>query len=389
MKVAFCLENLVPSRGGAEQYVKDLSSLFCREEHEVHIFTMRSVVAPEKNLKLHILRVPRRPKFLRALWFALSCRRAVRRDNFAVIHSFGRTLGMDVFQPLGGSQMAGLIGNLRSIDNPLKRFFKVLCYIFSLRRLVYFLIEKLQMRQASLVVAISGMVKKDLIKYTRLGQGKVRIVRNGVDLVKFHPDNRTRYREERRTKLGLKQEDILILFVAHNFRLKGLRPLLFALRKLARRHPEIPFKLGVLGQGKTSTFQRLAEKLGVADRVIFIGLSADTAHYYAAADICVHPSFYDPSALVVLEAMASGIPVITTDFCGTSEIISEGVEGYVVKTPNNVTEMAGRILALSDPAHRREMGIRARARAEKAPYARNMQAILGIHNEYCRPGPRS
>jgi len=389
MKAAFCLENFVPSRGGAEQYVKDLSLLFCREGHEVHIFTMRSLVEEEENLKIHLIPVPSRPKFLRALWFAFSCRNILRRGDFSVVHSFGRTLGMDVFQPLGGSQMAGLIGNLRSIDSAAKRFFKVACYIFSFRRWVYFLIERIQLRQAAVTVAISEMVKNDLVKYTRLGHGEIRIVRNGVDLIKFHPGNRDLFREDLRRRLQLSTEDILILFVAHNFRLKGLRPLLEVMSRLAARRPEISYRLGVLGQGKTSGFRRLARRYGVEKRVLFLGLSKETHPFYAAADVCVHPSFYDPSALVVLEAMASGLPVITTKFCGTSEIISEGREGFVVATPNDIEEMTVRLIELADPARRLQMGVLARAQAEQAPYIRNMRAILGIHNEYCRPRPRT
>ena len=113
-----------------------------------------------------------------------------------------------------------------------------------------------------------------------------------------------------------------------------------------------------------------------------------SSHYYAAADISVHPSFYDPSALVVLEAMASGIPVITTTYCGTSEIIEEGREGFVVRTPADISEMADRIMELNDPELRRKMGAAGRHRAEEFPYSRNMEEILDIYDEYTGSYPR-
>jgi len=112
------------------------------------------------------------------------------------------------------------------------------------------------------------------------------------------------------------------------------------------------------------------------------------SHYYAAADISVHPSFYDPSALVVLEAMASGIPVITTTYCGTSEIIEEGKEGFIVQTPADIFEMADRIIDLSDSELRRKMGEAGRRRAEDFPYSRNMEEILDIYDEYTGAYPR-
>lgn len=389
MKIAFCIENFNPGRGGAEQYVADLSRLVCRTGHEVHIFTLVSKLREKHNLHIHILRAPPRPKFLRTLCFAINCRRQVARGDFTIVHSFGRSWGMDVFQPLGGAQMASLVGNIRSIHNFPGKLLKGLSYLFSLRRFIYFLVEWVQMREARTVIAISAVVKKDLIHYNHLKPDKVRIVRNGVDLEKFHIRNREIYREETRKELKLDEADILILFVAHNFRLKGLRPLIDAMAELRNKRGSIRLKLGVLGEGKAKQFSRYAEKKGVGNEVIFIGGRTDTPRYYAAADICVHPSFYDPSALVVMEAMASGLPVITAAYCGTSEIIEDGKEGYVVGNPNNISELAARILRLKNDDRRNFMGGQARRRVEQFPYARNMQEILEIYNEYSCPRPRS
>ncbi|MCX6348913.1 MAG: glycosyltransferase family 4 protein [Candidatus Aureabacteria bacterium] len=381
MKIALCLENFNPVRGGAERYVSDLAYLLCREGHQVHIHTLSSSVGAGNNLFIHIVKVPVRPKWLRTLSFALAVQRQVRNGCYDVIHSFGRTLGMHVFQPLGGSQMASLVGNLRSINNPNAKALRTLGYFISLRRISYFIVEKAQMRAARLVIAISPMVKSDLIRYNRVEPSKVRIVRNGVDLEKFHPRNIQRYRESIRRDLKVGEKEILILFVAHNFRLKGLLPLIIALARLQSLQPEISYRLAVLGEGKESHFAALARRHGVGGKVIFLGSREDTPRYYAAADFCVHPSFYDPSALVVLEAMASGLPVITTTFCGTSEIISQGKEGFVVDNPREIDTLAETIGRLAEPNRRREMGEAARRHAEQFPYRRNMQEILEIYHE--------
>ncbi len=388
MKIAFCIENFITTRGGAEQYVHDLSLLLTERGHEVHIYTMKSRRRSEEQLQIHMVNILSVPRFLRTILFALRCRREVTGRDFDIIHSFGRTWGMDIFQPLGGSQMAGLVGNLRSISNPFRRYLKVLTYILSFRRIAYFLVEKIQIKETKIVIAISAMVKKDLINYCRLSSDKVRIVRNGVDLKRFHPDNREQFRAETRRELGLLDDDIFILFVAHNFRLKGLQTLIMALKHIQEIFPENRFKVGVLGAGKIKQYTEYARKMGVVERIIFVSNSDMPSHYYAAADISVHPSFYDPSALVVLEAMASGIPVITTTCCGTSEIIEEGKEGFVVRTPSDISEMADRIIDLSDPELRREMGAAGRRRAEDFPYSRNMEEILDIYDEYTGSYPR-
>ncbi len=379
MKIALCLENFNPARGGAERYVSDLAHLLCHEGHQVHIHTLSSTVSPRDNLFVHFVQVPLRPKWLRTLAFALGVKRQVRAGSYDVIHSFGRTLGMHVFQPLGGSQMASLLGNLRSISRPLAKGLRALGYVFSLRRFSYFLVERAQMRDARLVIAISPMVRNDLIRHNRMKPEEVRIVRNGVDLEKFHPRNVPLHRQAVRRELGLKEDDILILFVAHNFRLKGLLPLMRALSRL--RSPGASYHLAVLGEGKISRYAALARRLGVGEGVIFLGSREDTPRYYAAADIFVHPSFYDPSALVVLEAMASGLPAITTTFCGTSEIITQGKEGFVVETPRDIFVLVEMIRRLADPGLRKAMGAAARRRAEEFPYRRNMQEILEIYDE--------
>ncbi len=382
MKIAFCIENFINTRGGAEQYVHDLSRRLADNGHEVHIFTMNGRDFGQDNPRIHILRCGPLPRFLKVFSFALRCRQAVRGGKFDMIHSFGRSWGMDIFQPLGGSQMAGLIGNIRSINNPFNRGLKAITYLFSLRKLAYFYIERIQMKEAKIVIAISAMVKLHLLEYTRLEEEKVRIVRNGVDLNRFHPRNREEFREGCRKQLGLAGDEVMVIFVAHNFRLKGLQTLIRALAELEKRNPGHPFRVAVLGNGKSKKYSALARRLGVKDKLFFIGADEDTPRFYSAADISVHPSYYDPSALVVLEAMASGLPVITTGYCGTSEIIQEGREGYVVPTPSAIAVLTDRIQQLNDPELRRRMGEAARRRAEDFPYSRNMREILEIYDQY-------
>lgn len=382
MKIAFCIENFITARGGAESYVNDLSHLLSVDDHEVHIFTLKSRRKSWGNLHIHVMKCIPVPRFVKTICFALRCRKEVAGDRFDIIHSFGRTWGMDIFQPLGGTQMGGLVGNLRSIANPVRKGLKIATYIFSLRRIIYFLVEKVQIMEAKIVIAISAMVKDDLIRYCRLSPERVKVVRNGIDLEKFHPRHRRSYRKEIRLSLGLTGEDIFIIFVAHNFRLKGLRPLLQALAVLNDRDPENHFIVGIFGGGKVKQFVSFARKLGVRDKCKFISTNEEIQRYYAAADICVHPSYYDPSALVVLEAMASELPVITTAYCGTSEIIKDGREGFVVRTPDDFTELADRITRLNDAELRRKMGEAGRRRAEEFPYSRNMQEILDIYDGY-------
>ncbi len=109
-----------------------------------------------------------------------------------------------------------------------------------------------------------------------------------------------------REKWGAAPTDAVALFAGMNYRLKGLEPLLHAVGRMWRDRPLL---LLVAGSPKTAPFERLAKRLGVADRVRFIGYCDDMRNAYFAADFFVHPTFYDPCSNVVLEAMACGLPV--------------------------------------------------------------------------------
>src|SRR5262249_36268873 len=136
---------------------------------------------------------------------------------------------------------------------------------------------------------------------------------------------------------------------AMNYRLKGLGPLIQAL-------PHVPVnrssRLVVIGHPNTSRYERLARAVGVADRVIFLGFRADPRDAFFGADFLVHPTFYDPCSLVVLEALACGLPVITSRYNGAAELLSPEREGFVIDDPHDHRSLGEAISKLLDPATR-------------------------------------
>jgi UDP-glucose:(heptosyl)LPS alpha-1,3-glucosyltransferase len=131
--------------------------------------------------------------------------------------------------------------------------------------------------------------------------------------------------------------------------LKGLEPLLHAVRRLPA---DIPFCLLVAGSPRTQRYERLARRLGIAHRVNFLGPRRDMLHCYFAADFLVHPTFYDPCSLVVLEALACGLPVITSRFNGVSELLTRPQDSYVIDDPHDHARLAACMEELLDPARR-------------------------------------
>ena len=229
--------------------------------------------------------------------------------------------------------------------------------------------ERDAFRRARTVVAVSDRVRDDLVA-AGCRPGDVRVVLNGVDLDEFAPGPADR------GALGLPPGVPLALF-AGDIRSprKNLGTVLRALAGLPAVH------LAVAGATEGSPYPSLAERLGVADRVRFLGFRADVADLMRAADVFVFPSRYETLGLVVLEAMSSGLPVVTATTTAASDLVRPTF-GRVVDDPDDadaLAEAVGDVLA--DGSRRAEMARSARAAAEGHSWARMAGEYLELVDE--------
>jgi UDP-glucose:(heptosyl)LPS alpha-1,3-glucosyltransferase len=372
MKIALGIREFLPEKGGAERYCYDLMHFLADKGLEVHIY---SSAFPQGDRRLCFQRVPviPYPKSLQVLSFALNCRRMMREEEFDCIMGIGDTLYADLLQPHGGVHWKWFWRGLAGYRKPFPWVFKFLGRSLSPKQWAKGIIEDAPYAKAKKIVAISEMVHRDISDYYGIPADRMAVIYNGVDTVHFHPRNK-RYREGIRSRYGLSSKDLLLLFVSHNFRLKGLRYLIEALSLVTAKKSSV--KLLVVGRDKVEPYRRVAKKFGCEENVLFAGGVRDLKRYYASADILVHPTFYDPCSLVVLEALASGLPVITTRRNGAGGIIEDGVEGFVLDDPRDVETLAEVILDLSDPRRVQEASIAARALADKYSQERSYQAML-------------
>ncbi len=173
------------------------------------------------------------------------------------------------------------------------------------------------------VICNSYMVKREIERYFAVPGDKLHVIYSGVDTALFHPDLR-RHRAMVRARLEIADDTPLFLFVGSGFERKGLAAALAALVRVPQAH------LAVVGGDKREPrYRERARQYGIADRVHFLGRQSDVAPYYGAADAAILPTLYDPFPNVALEAMASGLPLITSRQCGAAELIQSGVNGYV------------------------------------------------------------
>jgi UDP-glucose:(heptosyl)LPS alpha-1,3-glucosyltransferase len=376
MKIGFQIEHLDPARGGAETYVYRFAKTLLAAGHEVHLFAEESAAAPQGAITHIVMRhgLTRAESDLR---FARASGRAARRANLDVVVAVGRTLGANVLQPHGGTLFGSRRQNLRLIRSPLLRGAKRAFDWLSPRLRAQALIEGRQYAAFPQpeVVAISRMVQRDMQQFHRVPDERLHLVYNGVDLEQFAPSVCEARRAEARKAWGLADGETCFLIVAHNFRLKGVRELVEAAAFLDHTKP---WRIVVVGKGKAWRFQARAEELGCRDRLVFAGPMGDVAAAYAASDVYVQPTWYDPCSLVVLEALACGRPVITTRFNGAAELMEDGREGLVLDTPAEIERLADAMSRLMDGNRRAAMGLAARATAERHSLDRNFREMMAV-----------
>jgi UDP-glucose:(heptosyl)LPS alpha-1,3-glucosyltransferase len=383
MKIAFCYESVMPARGGCETYIADLARRLVADRHEVHLYACRwDESALPAGIRYHALPPPRGPRFLRPWLFGGRCLGALAAGTHDISVGFDKTWGQDVLYPQGGLHSASAEHNLRKHRGGLRRgvarFVKWL-------DLAHWSFRRLERRQylaerRPLVVVNSHMVRGHFERHYGVPADDLHVVRSAIDPQRFPEQDRLRRRLEWRQRWGIAPAETVGLFAAMNYRLKGLDPLLHAVARLPADGPS-PFRLVVVGDPDSRRYQTLARRLAIADRVCFAGHCAEMRSAYFGADFLVHPTFYDPCSLVVLEALACALPVITTRYNGASELLHPLQEGYVIDDPHDHERLAWCLTQLLSPARRAACAQAARRTAAQWTFEHHYRQLLQVFTE--------
>ncbi len=348
LKIAFNIDHFRPDKGGAERYLIDLVTFLLDNGHEVHVFAMDGEqTIQHERFTFHRVGVLTWFRWLRSLCFVIKSSKMIGAHCFDIVQVLGKNLTMDIFQPHGGSHRASFRQNIiASGESKITRLFYAFFRLLDPKQVLFFVIEWLQFHRKPLpeILIISKMIGNDLKRYYRVPDEKMHLIYNGVDLSRFSLECRRRYRCDTRGLLGVEKTQKLLFFVGHNFKLKGLRYFLEAVKIVADKKGTNTLRACVVGSGNKKRFEKYATGLGVKECCIFSPSVANIEQYYAAADVLVQPTFYDPCSLAVLEALACGVPVVTTRFNGAGELIEQGETGVVVDNPRDSNAIAQGIL---------------------------------------------
>jgi UDP-glucose:(heptosyl)LPS alpha-1,3-glucosyltransferase len=362
--------------GGTEGYLNSLAAYLVDQGHAVTIVCRRHQEAPHPQIRFAVLRPPTLGVGHRVWRFARDVDHHLDHHHYDLVYGLGRTWRQDVLRLGGGCHLSYLERSRPHTASWTQR------YLGSgmLKHALYRWIERrtLTPRTRQTIVCNAAMVKSDIIARYGVPPERVVVIGNGVDLERFHPDHRLTDGERLRRACGIRDDEVVLLFLGSGYKRKGLDLLLGALPPVFRDHPEA--RLLVVGFDRQPwLFQLSARRLGIEGQVIFLGGRRDVAACYAASDLYILPTRYDPFANATLEALASGLPVITTAANGGSEILADGEQGSIV--PPEVAPLRGAIRYWMDPVRRSAAAASARRQAERHSSRSKLAATLALLEE--------
>ncbi len=374
----------IDKRHGTERRIAEWVSRL-PQEYEIHIYSQRVEDIDLTRMKWH--RIPRipGPHLVNFLWWFVANHlwrwwdarfRGLRHD---IVYTAGTNcLDADLVSVhiVFAEFFRQVEPELRLLGNPL-RFWPRLLHRRLYYKLIIFLERRMYTNPKTGLILIARKTAADL-KHFYGRDDALPVVYIGLDHQIFNMESRLRNRVQVREHLGVGDDKFVLLLVGNDWKKKGLVPLIESLAQLQ----DLPLVLLVAGKDDAIPYQARIRELGLQGRVMFLPSRADVQWYYAAADVYVGPSLEDTFAQPPAEAMACGLPVITSATNGTAEIMTDGADGLIIQDPNDVAGLAARIRRLyEEPVLRQRLAEQASLTAKKYTWDRNGEQIRAIFAE--------
>ena len=372
MKIALIIEHFDPARGGAEHFTVWLAERLVAAGHEVHVLCHDSGRRPPPRslarhgashdarrwsgaagssgpvridgVHIHILKTIKLSTGVGFRRFGRAAQRWCRARRPDVAHSMSVAWPGDLYHPHAGVYARLQSQAVASRRTPAAARLKRFLLRLSGKQRALLALDKRAMRPPERggpwkILCLSARMQRDFRALYGVAPAQLEIMENPFTCRPPPPAQWAAMRRWFREMYRLNETDRVAVFAGHDFRRKGLD---WAIRTIAAA---APWKLLVVGMGRTRAYLELAQRLGVAERVLFIGPTRQMDHVYSAGDALLLPTFYDSFGLVALEALAQGLPVISTRFLGAGEMIERHALGTIVDSPCAVREMAAALAA--------------------------------------------
>lgn len=357
MKIALAHRRL-DLRGGTERDFYRTAEGLRDLGHEVHLYCAEIKMPPPEGVQLHKLFTCPLGRTARLLNFALRAPKAISARPHDVVVSFGRMVVQDIVRSGGGTHRV-FLEKMAQGEGRLRR----LWHRVSLYHHCVLAIERLQYRPRGYkkILAVSQEVRREIMAAYGVPGEKIAVIYNGVDTERFHPRRRVAAREKIRRHWEIPFHAPLVLFVGNSFQRKGLDRLLRAWR--SPRLEEL--YLLVVGEDAKRNRYHLWAKTEARGKILFAGRQSEVEDYFAAADLLVLPALQEAFGNVILEALASGLPVITSPAVGASEVLAGELRGGILSNPDDPSEIEAKLLQMLDLTRWPALSGKARNLAEK------------------------
>lgn len=349
------------SGGGAESYLQRLAAGVAQAGHQVRLYTAKEWPADMWNFGPVV-----RLDATSGIAFADELEKVQPRRECDVVMSLERIWRCDVYRAGDGVHRAWL-ERRNEVSGPLQK----LSQLLNRKHSAALSLEDSLFGKAGAgrVIANSRMVKEEIVRLYGFPGEKIDVVYNGVPLQSLHRDAQDRVKT--RESLGLGDSDVVALFAGSGWERKGLR---FAIDAVERQAGQM--RLLVAGRGDSRQFP--------SARAQFLGVVREMPSLYAAADVFLLPTIYDPFSNACLEALAAGRPVITTRANGFSEIVESGRHGTVIDDPRDIDAISEALRFWSDPARRAQAHLDNLALAAQFDMPANVEQTLRILTQVAR-----
>jgi UDP-glucose:(heptosyl)LPS alpha-1,3-glucosyltransferase len=385
VNIALVILHADPARGGAERYTVDLAEALAKRGHRVTLLATsfpieeRASQVTRLNVQQHQLVSNGATRLSRYLRFLDSLDAHLAEHSYDIVHAMLPVRRCHVYHPHAGlaaeSIQSGHLVKAGAVQQQMAKWANRL----NRKRQAFATVERELLSSANppVVLCLSDLVKLTVQRhFPNLDESHLATLFNATDLHRFDPTARPDAGVAIRRQFNISGESVVTLMLAQDFTRKGLSQTIHALAKTNDKR----LVLLVAGREDPSSYRRLADSLGVADRVRFAGPTSDPYAFYKAADFFVLPTRHDPCSLVVLESLAMGVPVISTVFNGACEIMENGRHGIVLTDPGDVPALAAAMSTLLDANQRSAMATACLELRAKLSYDTHLNSLQAIYN---------
>lgn len=378
MKIGLIILHADARRGGAERYTVDLARSLAHRGHDVTLLASSFHEPPweVKQIRCDATALTRTWAYLR---FLSQLKTHLQAHTFDVLHAMLPVEQCDLYHPHAGLAIEAIkTGHLKYPGRFRQRMAR-LGNRLNPRRQRFARVERrlLAGPNPPMVICLSDYVRRSVRDRYPLPEPLLPVLFNAVDLRHFDPKRRPDAGNDMRAEFGLGHETVVALMIAQDFHRKGLDT---AIRAVARC-PDSRLRLLVVGRDSSGPYKALARKLGAERRVLFAGATSDPYRFYRGADFFLLPTRHDPCSLVVLEALAMGLPVITSSLNGAAEVMTENLDGVIVSDPNDVIRLTNALLTLLDDRIRASMSNATAALRPRLAYDLHVTQLIDLYQK--------